>query len=54
MRMYIVQTDRGVGQCCLTDIFREVKCLKFDFEGRESSRMPDVLGKIVPDVGAEV
>ena len=24
------------------------------FEGRESSRVPDVLGEIVPDVGARV
>ena len=24
------------------------------FEGRESSRVPDVLGEIVPDVGAKV
>ena len=33
------QTDRGEGQCCLTEIFWEQKCLEFAFEGRESSLM---------------
>ena len=29
-------------------------CLELAFEGRESSRVPDVLGEIVPDVRAKV
>ena len=33
-----VQTHRGEGQCCLTEKFREEKCLQFAFQGRESSR----------------
>ena len=45
----IAQTDRGEGQCCLTEIFGQ----EVTFEERESSRVPDVLGKIVPDVGTE-
>ena len=49
-----VQTDRGDGQCCLAEIFGEEKCLEFAFEGRKSSRVPDVLGENVPDVGAKV
>ena len=44
----------GGGQRCLAEIFREEKCLAFAFEGAESSRVPDVLGEIVPDVGAKV
>ena len=40
--------------CCLTDVFGEKKCLEFAFEGRESSRVPDVLGEVVPDVGTKV
>ena len=51
---HTVQTDRGEGQCCLTKIFLEEKCLEFDFEGRKSSRVPDVLGEIVAEVGAKV
>ena len=38
---HIVQTDWGEGQCCLTEIFGEEKCLEFAFEGKESSRVPD-------------
>ena len=34
---HTVQTDRGEGQCCLTEIFWEEKRLEFAFEGRESS-----------------
>ena len=34
----------------IIEIFLEEKCLEFAFEGRESSRVPDVLGKSVPDV----
>ena len=49
-----VQTDRSEGQCGLTEIFREEKYLELAFEGRESSRVPDVFGEIVPDVGAKV
>ena len=30
-----------------------MKCLELTFEGRESSRVPDVLGEIVPDVGGQ-
>ena len=33
---------------------REEKCLEFILEGRESSRVPDVLGEVVPDVWTEV
>ena len=51
---HTVQTDRSEGQCGLTEIFREEKCLELTFEGRESNRVPDVLGEIVPDVGAKV
>ena len=51
---HTVQTDRSEGQCGLTEIFWEEKCLELAFEGRESSRVPDVLGEIVPDVGAKV
>ena len=36
-----VQTDRSEGQCGLTEIFWEEKCLELAFEGRESSRVPD-------------
>ena len=51
---HTVQTDRSEGQCGLTEIFWKDKCLELAFEGRESSRVPDVLGEIVPDVGARV
>ena len=51
---HAVQTDRGEGQCCLTEIFGEENCLEFAFEGRERSRVPDVFGGIVPDVVVEV
>ena len=50
---HTVQTDGSEGQCGLTEIFREEKCLELTFEGRESSIVPDVLGEIVPDVGAK-
>ena len=43
---HIVQTNRRAGQCCLVKIFREEKCPEFAFEGRESSRVPDVLGRL--------
>ena len=43
----------GEGQYCLTEIFGEEKCPEVAFERRESSRVPDVLGEIVPDVGAK-
>ena len=49
-----VQTDRGDGQCCLAEIFGEEKCLEFAFEGRESSRVPGVLGKIGSHLGNKV
>ena len=51
---HTVQTDRNLGQHGLTEIFWEEKCLELAFEGRESSRVPDVLGEIVPGVGAKV
>ena len=51
---HTVQTDGSEWQCGLTEIFWEQKCLELAFEGRESSRAPDVLGEIVPDVGAKV
>ena len=51
---HTVQTDGNEGQCGLTEIFWEEKWLELTFEGRESSRVPDVLGEIVPDVGAKV
>ena len=35
-------------------IFWEEKLVEFAFEGRDSSRVPDVSGKIVPYVGAKV
>ena len=41
-----VQTDRGEGQCCLTEIFLEEEYPEFAFEGRESSRELDVLQDI--------
>ena len=34
---HILQMDRGEGQCCLTEIFGEEKCLEFAFEERENS-----------------
>ena len=51
---HTVQIDRSDGQCGVTEIFWEEKCLELASEGRESSRVPDVLGEIVPDVGAKV
>ena len=39
---HTVQTDGNEGQC-----------LELTFEGRESSRAPDVLEEIVPDVRAK-
>ena len=35
-------------------MFGEVTCLELAFEGRGSSRVPGVLGEIVPDVGTEM
>ena len=40
---HTVHTDRSEGQCC-SEILQEEKCLEFAFEGRESSKVPDVLG----------
>ena len=40
---HTVQTDGSKGQCGSTEIFWEEKCLELTFEGRESSRVPDVL-----------
>ena len=53
-RTHTVQTDMSERQCGLTEIFSEEKCLELAFEGRQSSRVPDVLGEIVPDLGAKV
>ena len=57
LHTHIVQTDRGDGQCCLAEIFWEEKCLEFALDSwrkRVLSRVPDVLGEIVPDMGAKV
>ena len=35
-------------------MLREEKCHEFVFEGRESSRVSDVFGEVVPDVRTEV
>ena len=35
-------------------MLREEKCLEFVFEGRASSRVSDVFGEVVPDVGTEI
>ena len=35
-------------------MLREEKCLEFVFEGRERSRVSDVLGEVVPDVRTEI
>ena len=50
---HIVQMDRGEGQCCLIKIFGEESIFEFVFEGRYSSRVPEVLGETVPDMGTE-
>ena len=52
-RTRTVQTDKVEGQCRLTEIAWEEKCLEFAFEVKESS-LADVLVEIVPDVKAEV
>ena len=44
-------TDMSEEQCGLTEIFWEEEWLELAFEG---SRVPDVLGEIVPDVGAKM
>ena len=41
-------SDKGEGQCYLTEISGAEKCLEFAFEGRECSS----LWEIVPNVGA--
>ena len=51
---HTVQTDGSEGQFGLTEIFWQEKCLELTFEGRESSRVPDILGEIAQDVGAKV
>ena len=43
----------GEGQYYSAEMLREEKYLEFVFEGRESSRVSDLLGKVVPDVRAE-
>ena len=35
---HALQTDRSEGQCGLTEISQEEKCLELAFEGRDSSR----------------
>ena len=45
---------RGECPCCLDEMFGEEKRFELAFEGRESSRVPDVLREIVPEVGTEV
>ena len=49
--MHIIQTDRGEGQFCLTEIFRDV--LSLLLKEKKVARVPDVLGETVPDVGTE-
>ena len=49
-----LQTDRAEGQCCLIKIFAEEKCLEFVSEGRQTSKVPDVLEETVPGVGTKV
>ena len=41
----------GERQWCISEESGEEKCLQFAFEGRESKRVPGVLGEIIPDVG---
>ena len=35
-------------------MLREENCFEFVFEGRESSRVSDVLGEVVPNVRTEI
>ena len=35
-------------------MLREEKCLEFVFEGRESTRLYDILGEIVPDMRTKI
>ena len=35
-------------------MLREEKCLEFVFEGRERSRVSDLLGEVVPDVRTKI
>jgi len=49
--MHIIQTDRGEGQFCGTEIFRDVMSLLL--KEKKVARVPDVLGEIVPYVGTE-
>ena len=49
--MHIIQTDRGEGQFCLTEICRDVLILLLN--EKKVARVPDALGEIVPDVGTE-
>ena len=45
--------DRGEGQSCLIKIFGEENVFEFVSEGRYSSRVPEVLGETVPDMGTK-
>ena len=40
----------GEGQYYSAEMLREEKYLEFVFEGRESSRVSDISGEVVPDV----
>ena len=44
----------GEGQYYTDEMLREEKGHEFVFEGRETSRMSDVSGKVVPDVRIEI
>ena len=43
----------GKGHYYSTEMLWEEKCLDFVFEGRERSRLSDILGEVVPDVRTE-
>ena len=44
----------GEGQHYSLEMLKEEKCLQFVLEGRESSRVSDTLGEVVPDVRTEI
>ena len=58
---HTVQMDRGLGQCCLAEIFGAETCFEFAFEfdammeeshyNSQTDRVPGVLGEIVLNVG---
>ena len=44
----------GKGRHYSVEMLREEKCFEFVFEGRESSRVSNVLREVVPDVRNEI